>query len=62
MLIGGQRFDGRKDNEMTKPLTAGSKAPGFSLSDNSGATVRLGDFLKIYNVVLVFYPKNNTPG
>lgn len=48
--------------DMANPLTTGSKAPDFSLKDNCGTTVSLGDFKENNNVVLVFYPKNNTPG
>lgn len=40
---------------------AGDKAPGFSLSDQSGATVSLSQ-LKGRHVVLYFYPKDATPG
>lgn len=47
---------------MTNPVTVGSTAPDFSLKDTSGATVSLKDFAGNNNVVLVFYPKNNTPG
>ncbi|CAM3233436.1 thioredoxin-dependent thiol peroxidase [Corallococcus sp. ZKHCc1 1396] len=40
---------------------AGDKAPGFSLPDQSGATVSLSQ-LKGRHVVLYFYPKDATPG
>lgn len=40
---------------------AGDKAPGFSLSNQSGATVSLSQ-LKGRHVVLYFYPKDATPG
>jgi thioredoxin-dependent peroxiredoxin len=39
----------------------GSKAPDFSLKDQSGNTVRLSNF-QGKHVVLYFYPKDNTPG
>ncbi len=42
------------------PLPLGSDAPGFSLPDESGHTVSLTEF-KGKNVVLVFYPGDNTP-
>lgn len=45
----------------TKSLTEGSKAPAFSLKDDSGQTVRLSA-LKGKTVVLYFYPKDDTPG
>nr|AYM52879.1 ahpC/TSA family protein [Myxococcaceae bacterium MCy9487] len=40
---------------------SGDKAPGFSLQDQSGATVSLSQ-LKGRHVVLYFYPKDATPG
>jgi peroxiredoxin Q/BCP len=40
---------------------AGDKAPDFTLSDESGETVRLSDFRGKY-LVLYFYPKDDTPG
>ncbi|MBZ5725919.1 MAG: peroxiredoxin [Acidobacteriia bacterium] len=43
------------------PLPAGTKAPAFSLPDDSGQTVTL-DSLRGRNVVLVFYPGDDTPG
>lgn len=42
-------------------LEIGSKAPDFTLQDQSGKTVSLSDFLG-QKVVLYFYPKDNTPG
>ena len=42
-------------------LTAGSPAPAFSLLDQDGNTVTLGDF-KGKKVLLYFYPKAMTPG
>ena len=39
----------------------GDKAPAFSLEDQSGKTVKLSDF-KGKQVVLYFYPKDDTPG
>ena len=46
---------------MPRAVEAGDKAPEFSLSDQSGQTVRLKDF-KGTPVVLYFYPKDDTPG
>jgi peroxiredoxin Q/BCP len=40
---------------------AGSQAPDFQLSDQSGKTVSLSQ-LSGKNVVLYFYPKDDTPG
>jgi len=42
-------------------LSVGTKAPGFSLPGNGGATLSLSDFGD-KNVVLYFYPKDDTPG
>lgn len=42
-------------------LTAGMKAPDFTLNDQNGAPVSLSDHLG-KKVVLYFYPKDNTPG
>ena len=42
-------------------LTPGQPAPGFSLSDQAGNTVDLGD-LAGRKVLVFFYPKADTPG
>lgn len=42
------------------PLPVGSKAPEFSLPDDTGANVTLQS-LRGKNVVLVFYPGDDTP-
>jgi len=47
---------------MSDPLAIGSKAPDFTAAASDGATYRLADVLRRTNVVLVFYPGNNTPG
>jgi peroxiredoxin Q/BCP len=39
----------------------GSKAPDFTLPDQNGKEVKLGDVLKDYRgVVLAFYPKDDS--
>lgn len=43
------------------PLAPGTKAPDFSLPDDSGSLVHLAE-LRGRNVVLVFYPGDDTPG
>jgi thioredoxin-dependent peroxiredoxin len=43
------------------PILAGISAPDFILIDDSGATRRLSDY-RGQNVVLYFYPKDDTPG
>lgn len=42
-------------------LQPGTKAPDFTLNDQNGNPVRLSDFAG-QNVVLYFYPKDNTSG
>lgn len=42
-------------------LKEGQKAPAFSLTDDSGDKISLGDF-KGKKIVLYFYPKDMTPG
>ncbi len=42
-------------------LSEGEKAPAFTMPANGGATVSLAK-LKGKNVVLYFYPKDDTPG
>jgi peroxiredoxin Q/BCP len=42
-------------------LTEGKKAPSFKLKDQNGEVISL-DSLKGKNVVLYFYPKDDTPG
>ena len=42
-------------------LEIGSKAPGFTLPDQDGDEVSLGDFSG-KKVVLWFFPKASTPG
>lgn len=49
----------RKPSEM---LAVGEQAPDFTALDEDGNTVRLADFRNNRNVVLVFYPGNDTPG
>jgi len=51
-----------RTNLMNKPVMVGNIAPDFSLKDDNGEIVSLEDFAGNNNVVLVFYPKNNTPG
>jgi len=40
----------------------GDKAPEFELFDQAGSLIKLGDLIANKNVVLFFYPKDNTPG
>jgi peroxiredoxin Q/BCP len=43
-------------------LTVGDKAPTFTLKDQNGNSVSLTDFAGRKNVVVYFYPKDDTPG
>lgn len=43
-------------------LKEGDKAPDFTLSSSDGGKVTLKDFKGKENVVLYFYPKDDTPG
>jgi peroxiredoxin Q/BCP len=43
-------------------LQPGTPAPPIEAQDQHGATVRLADFQGKANVVLYFYPKDDTPG
>src|SRR4030067_2828520 len=42
-------------------LQEGKKAPAFTLNNQNGDTISLNDF-KGKNVILYFYPKDNTSG
>jgi peroxiredoxin Q/BCP len=42
-------------------IPVGEAAPDFEATDHQGQRVRLGELLKGGRVVLVFYPKDNTP-
>lgn len=46
---------------MATVLSAGARAPAFTLPRDGGGTVSLADF-KGRKLVLYFYPKANTPG
>jgi thioredoxin-dependent peroxiredoxin len=44
------------------PLAIGAGAPDFTLRTSTGADVALSAFRGRENVVLIFYPKDQTPG
>ena len=46
---------------MATELKAGEKAPDFTANDQNGTPVSLSDY-KGKNVILYFYPKDDTPG
>lgn len=43
------------------PISAGVSAPEFEMLDDTGASRKLSDF-RGKNVILYFYPKDDTPG
>ena len=45
-----------------RSVQVGDKAPDFTLPAQSGEMVQLKDFIGKKNIVLYFYPKDNTPG
>lgn len=51
----------KEDRDRKVILKAGDKAPQFSLKNSDGVEISLKDFIG-KNVVLYFYPKDNTPG
>jgi peroxiredoxin Q/BCP len=40
----------------------GDKAPDFTLQSDDGKQVKLSDYMCVSNVILYFYPKDQTPG
>lgn len=51
----------QEDIERKVTLKAGDKAPNFSLKNADGVEISLSDFVG-KNIILYFYPKDNTPG
>ena len=49
-------------SSISKTLQTGSFAPDFVLKNQHNEIVRLSDFRNKKNVVLFFYPKDDTPG
>ena len=47
---------------MTKPIQVGDNCPLFSLPNQTGKIIAIKDYLGKSNVVLFFYPKDDTPG
>lgn len=48
--------------EAVVELVPGDKAPPFSLPAYPSGTISLSDFLGKANIILAFYPKDDTPG
>ena len=53
---------GINNNKMATKIEIGSKAPDFSLPDQRGNRVNLSDYLGKSNLVLFFYPKDESYG
>ncbi len=51
-----------EEEEGPSPVEVGTEAPLFVVKDQEGTTVTLKDFRGKKNVVLVFYPGDQTPG
>ena len=51
-----------KDYKEVLPIKIGDKAPLFILKNQSGQTIALEDYKDKKNVLLIFYPGDNTPG
>ena len=51
-----------KTSAATSELMIGEKAPSFTLTSTTGDKISLSDFAGRNNVVLYFYPKDDTPG
>ena len=47
--------------ERSDLIPVGQAVPDFEATDHQGQQVRLSELLKVGRVVLVFYPKDNTP-
>jgi peroxiredoxin Q/BCP len=54
-------YNFRKKGAYYMPISAGIPAPEFEMSDDTGTMRKLSDF-RGKNVVLFFYPKDDTPG
>ena len=50
------------DSKRAKSVQVGDRAPDFTLPNQSGEPVRLSDFLGKTDIVLYFYPKDDTSG
>ncbi len=49
-------------NKENPVLEIGKVAPAFNLPSSEGKSIKLADFKGKKNIVLYFYPKDNTPG
>lgn len=58
----GQESQSQKTDKTMNTVETGSKAPEFALSDQSGNLVRLSGLTGKSNLVLFFYPKDESYG
>lgn len=56
------RDAGINGNDMENKIEIGSRAPGFSLPDKDGRRVNLSDYLGKSNLVVYFYPRDESYG
>lgn len=61
LLLGAWTFN-KYTNSQKMSLKVGSKIPEFSLPDQDGNLVNIMDFVGKNNLVIYFYPKDDTPG
>ena len=70
LIVSAQELKGNKTNlhvsqygkSETKKISLGMKAPSFAGQDEKGNKVSNTDFIGKKNVLLVFYPGDDTPG
>ena len=62
MSSGWARPESEQEYDDAGLVKVGAKAPLFTLKDENGKEVKLETFLGKKNVVLIFYPGDNTPG
>jgi len=62
LVVGILILSARNKNEKLKTLEVGDKIPEFSLVNQDGKIVNIADFLGKKNLVIYFYPKDDTPG
>ena len=55
-------FDNKQTRTVAGKVQVGERAPDFTLPDQKGKDVRLSDLLGKKNIVLYFYPKDDTSG
>jgi len=62
IIFGNNSFSIAGGKNMAQNISVGSQAPEFTLPDQTGKKVSLKNLLTQGNVVLYFYPKDETPG